>query len=554
MKSLPKTYPAILTLLVSIFFVIAYNFSFWQAFIDATGGISISNLPLHLATFVILVLFLNAFFTLVSFLPIIKLVVIALFCTTALATYFMSQYGVAIDATMIQNVFETNTLEAFELVSGRMVLFVMLLGLLPSFLVWRIRLTALPIGRDLLIKCATIVFSIVVVVSLLLVFYKSYAPTFREHRELRLLFTPLNYIQATKKFIKQKLQRPLVVSPLGLDAKKGAAWEGQRRKTVTIIVLGETARAMNFSLNGYARNTNPELSGQNGLINFTNVWSCGTATGVSVPCVFSALTRDDYSDSKAKSQQGLMDVLSHAGFDVLWRNNNTGCKGTCDRVEYEDFSKPVPDPLCTTEECYDEHMLQGLSERIRSSKKDMVIVLHQKGSHGPAYWKRYPEKYKQFGPVCETSDFRQCSTESIVAAYDNTILYTDHFVSRVIDLLRQLNGKDKVDTSLIYFSDHGESLGENSMFLHGAPYMISPVEQRHVPFMLWFSDSFRSRFHINAACLNARRKQNFSHDNVFHSILGMLNVNTAVYDPELDIFQACSQGGTKKLQRPDFSV
>lgn len=545
MKALPKTHPVILTLLASTFFVIAYNFSFWRIFINATGGISIRNLPLHLATFIILVLFLNTFLTLVSFRPIIKPILAVLFCTTALTTYFMNQYGVAIDATMIQNVFETNTMETFELVSWRMAVFVMLLGILPSFLVWRTKFSTLTIGRDLLIKGGTIIFSIVVVVGLLLVFYKSYAPTFREHRELRLLFTPLNYIQATKKFLKQKFKQPLVVAPLGMDAGKGTLWNDQRHKTVTVIVLGETARAMNFSLNGYARNTNPELSEQNGLINFTNMQSCGTATGVSVPCVFSSLSRNDYSDAKAKSQQGLLDVLSHAGFDVLWRNNNTGCKGACDRVEYEDFSKPVPDPLCTTEECYDEHMLQGLSERIRSSKKDMVIVLHQKGSHGPAYWKRYPQKFKKFGPVCETSDFRQCSTESIVNAYDNSILYTEHFVSRVIDMLRQLNGKDRIDTSLIYFSDHGESLGENSMFLHGAPYMISPVEQRHVPFMLWLSDSFRKRFRLNTACLNARRKQLFSHDNIFHSVLGMLNVNTAAHDPRLDIFQACSQGSTQ---------
>ncbi len=554
MKALPKTHPIVLTLLASTFFVVAYNFSFWRTFIDATGGLSLHNLPLHLATFIVLVLFLNAFLTLVSFRQIIKPVLIVLFCSTALATYFMTQYGVAIDATMIQNVFETNTMETFELLSWRMVLFVSLLGVLPSYLVWRTKLSKLTIGRDLLIRFGSVFLSIIVVVGLLLVFYKSYAPTFREHRELRLLFTPLNYIQATKKFFKQKFKQPLVVAPLGMDAEKGTLWKGENRKTVTVIVLGETARSMNFSLNGYERNTNPELSKQNGLINFTNVQSCGTATGVSVPCVFSSLTHDNYSDEKAKGQEGLLDVFSHAGFDVLWRNNNTGCKGACDRVEYEDFSQPVPDSLCTSDECYDERMLQGLSERIRSSKKDMVIVLHQKGSHGPAYWKRYPERFKKYGPVCETSDFRQCTTKSIVNAYDNTILYTDHFVSSVIDTLRQLNDKDRIDTSLIYFSDHGESLGEDGMFLHGAPYMISPDEQRHVPFMLWLSDSFRERFQLNTACLNARRKQPFSHDNIFHSVLGMLNVSTAVHDPALDIFQACSQGSTIKSQRAAVGI
>ena len=387
--------------------------------------------------------------------------------------------------------------------------------------------------------------SLVVMIGLLLIFYKSYASTFRGHRELRFFLTPLNYIQATNSYIKRKFSHTLAVAPLGTDASRGVLWKEQKRKTVTVIVLGETARAMNFSLNGYGRNTNPELSRQEGLINFTNVQSCGTATAVSVPCVFSALGRANYSESAAKSQEGLLDVLSHAGFGVLWRNNNSGCKGTCDRVEYENFAKPVAgEPLCNTEECYDEYLLKGLPERIRSSQKDMVIVLHQKGSHGPSYWKRYPDAFKRFGPVCETNELQKCSSEAIVNAYDNTILYTDHFISKVIDLLRKSGKEDGVDTSFIYFSDHGESLGEKGMYLHGAPYMISPDEQRHVPFMIWLSDSFRSRFRIDATCLAARRDQAFSHDNVFHSVLGMLNVDTAAYNPALDIFQACSQAST----------
>lgn len=535
--------------MASTFIVIAYNFSFWRGLINATGGVQLGNIPLYMAVFLILVLFFNAIITLVTFRPVIKPLLTVLFCVTSVVAYFMDQYGTAIDAAMIQNVFETNTLEAIELISWRMVLFFLLLGVLPSLLLWRAELNFPPIRRDLSGKLVIVAASLVVAVGLLLAFYKSFAPTFREHRELRFFLAPLNYIQATNSYVKRKFSRPLVVAPLGTDASKGILWKGHERKTVTVIVLGETARAMNFSLNGYQRNTNPELSQQNGLINFTNVQSCGTATAVSVPCLFSNLGRADYSETQAKSQEGMLDVLSHAGFGVLWRNNNSGCKGTCDRVEYEDFSKPVAgDPLCTTEECYDEYMLKGLPERIRSSQKDMVIVLHQKGSHGPAYWKRYPEAFKRFGPVCETNELQKCSSESIVAAYDNSILYTDHFISKVIDMLRKIGNEDKFDTSLVYFSDHGESLGESGMYLHGAPYMISPVEQRHVPFMVWLSDGFRSRFRIDTTCLAARSNQSFSHDNVFHSTLGMLNVNTAVYNPKLDIFQACSRASMESTR------
>ena len=530
------------TLIASVFLVIAYNRRFWQAFFEATGGISLGNVPLYVATFLILVALFNALLTVLSFRLILKPVLVALFLATSAATYFMNQYGVAIDAAMMQNLFETDVREATELVSWHMALSVLLLGVLPSILVWRMRLEFPSFLRGLLIQSWILAASLAVAGVLLVLFFKTFAPTFREHRELRFLLTPTNYLNATNGYLKRKFSKPLVVAPLGTDAIKGPLWAARARKTVTLIVLGETARAMNFSLNGYARVTNPKLSKQPGLVNFTEVYSCGTATAVSVPCIFSALGRVNYSETRAKSQQGLLDVLAHAGFSVLWRDNNSGCKGACDRIEYEDLSQPVKgDPLCTEEECYDERLLEKLPEIIRSSEKDKVIVLHQKGSHGPAYWKRYPQEFGKWGPVCTTIDLDKCSTQSIVAAYDNSILYTDHFLNESIALLREIGDNDGIDTALMYFSDHGESLGEKNMYLHGAPYIIAPVEQRHVPFMLWLSDGFLSAFHIDQKCLAARSAQPFSHDNVFHSTLGMLNVSTAIYNPALDLFRACSR-------------
>jgi lipid A ethanolaminephosphotransferase len=417
---------------------------------------------------------------------------------------------------------------------------VALLGLLPSALLVYSKVQYPTLKRHLAQVGASIVAALVIATVLLFLLYKGLAPPLREHRELRFLLTPTNYIQAVNGYFKRKWATPVVVSPLGTDASKGVLWANNPRKTVTLIIVGETARAMNFSLNGYARKTNPLLENQRGLMNFSQVQSCGTATAVSVPCVFSALGRHRYSDSKAQGQEGLLDVFKHAGFDVRWLDNNSGCKGVCDRVQFEDLSKPVAgDPLCNTEECYDEKLLRELPGLIQSATKDLVIVLHQKGSHGPSYWKRYPKEFAKFGPVCETNELAKCSTESIVATYDNTILYTDFIIDKAISILERSNIDDGVDTALLYFSDHGESLGEKNMYLHGAPFVISPVEQRHVPMMLWLSDSFRSRFHIDARCLAARSEQTFSHDNVFHSALGMLAINTAVYNPKLDIFNAC---------------
>jgi len=542
LKSRKEIDAAFLTITASVLLVAIYNVSFWKGFINAFGGISLGTIPLYAATFLILVAFFNAILTVLAFRPFLKPVLIVLFLATSAAAYFMDHYGILIDSAMIQNVFETDSYESAELWNWRLAAIVLSLGILPSVAIWRTKLRFRPLHHDLLSKSKIILASLTISILFLLIFFKSFAPVLREHRELRFLLNPTNFIQSTHSFFKRKFSigKPVAVMPIGTDAVKGVAWKDNPRRTVTVIVVGETARAMNFSLNGYSRNTNPELSTQAGLINFSDTQSCGTATAVSLPCVFSSLGREQYSDSRAKSQEGLLDVVAHAGFDVLWLDNNSGCKGTCDRVKYEDVSKPVPgDPLCTTEECYDERLLRNLPEIIRNAQKDMVIVLHQKGSHGPAYWKRYPKEFNRFNPVCETSDLQRCQSESIVNAYDNTILYTDHFLSSTINLLRESAKNAHVDTSMIYFSDHGESLGEKNMYLHGAPYFMSPVEQRHVPFMMWFSDGFLPRFHIDAGCLASRASQPVSHDNVFHSTLGLLNINTAAYNPSLDLFKTC---------------
>lgn len=535
---LPRIRSAYLPLAAASFLVLIYNISFWKTFMVATGGFRVANLPVYLGSALLLVLVFSGVLALVNYRRVFKPVVIALLLLSSMTAYFMSQYGIVIDASMVQNVVETDIREAGELFSWKLVQSTLLLGVVPSWLVWRLPVHYGSLRREVLVNAGLLAASLLLATGLLFLLFKTLAPAVREHRELRFMLTPTNVFQATNGYLKQKWATPTVVAPLGTDAAKGRLWAaaGNGPRTVTVIVVGETARAMNFSLNGYARETNPRLAQERSLVNFNNVSSCGTATAVSVPCVFSDLTREAYSEDKARSKQGLLDVLQHAGLEVIWRDNNSGCKGVCDRVRFEDMSQPVAgNPLCNTEECFDEHLLEGLPDLIRNASKDLVIVLHQKGSHGPAYWKRYPAEFKKFGPVCQTNELEQCSRESITAAYDNTILYTDYFLSRTISVLKDAG----VPASMLYFSDHGESLGEKNMYLHGAPYIFAPEEQRKVPMMLWMSDSFSQRFHVDRSCLAARSSQPFSHDNVFHSTLGMLNVNTAVYNPKLDLFQAC---------------
>jgi len=324
---------------------------------------------------------------------------------------------------------------------------------------------------------------------------------------------------------------------LGEDAQRNTAWQTHGRKSLTVLVVGESARAENFGILGYNRDTTPKLSKEDGLIAFTDVHSCGTETAVSVPCMFSNMGRKDYNASKAKNEEGLLDVLKHAGIDVIWRDNQSGCKGTCDRVTLQDVSNLKDPALCANSECRDEILLQGLQHFIDTLDKDTVLVLHQMGSHGPEYFKRYPKEFERFTPVCESNALNNCSRESIVNGYDNTLVYTDHVLSTLIDLLR--SNQSKVDTAMLYLSDHGESLGEYNLFLHGTPYMLAPEQQKHVAMFAWFSDSYKQSFAVDTRCLQQSREKPLSQDNLFHSMLGLLEVNSKVYNQDLDMFAGC---------------
>ena len=317
----------------------------------------------------------------------------------------------------------------------------------------------------------------------------------------------------------------VAVRAIGQDAK---IRPGDADRELIILVVGEAARADRFSLNGYARETNPLLKKED-VINFSNMTSCGTSTAVSVPCMFSNLGRDGYSDKKARSTENLLDVLRHAGIHVLWRDNNSDAKGVASKVTYENFKDSNTNPICDIE-CRDEGMLSGLQDYITRQKTgDILIVLHQMGNHGPAYYKRYPASFERFKPVCKSSQLEQCTREEISNAYDNAILYTDYFLSKVIELLKH-NTKN-FETGMVYMSDHGESLGENNLYLHGLPFLMAPDTQKHVGALMWFGNNF----HIDKNGLRAKSAKPYSHDNLFHTILGLMEVDTSVYEKKKDI-------------------
>ena len=472
---------------------------------------------------------------------------LALFLLAAAGgAYFMLSYGVVIDRTMMVNVLLTDTREARELLSWRLLGALLLLGVLPLALLWRTPLRWATPLRQAGHNAILLVAACALLAGAGGLFFQDLSATMRNHTQLRYLINPLNSFYAIAIMGRKPIQRSgVAVAPLGEDAHLPALAAGARPPLV-IMVLGETARADHLGLNGYARDTTPRLAQEN-VVSLRNVWSCGTNTAASVPCMFSNLGREAF-ENRQTNTEGLVDVLQRAGLAVLWLDNQAGgCKGVCDRVpkvDYRQLQATAPE-LCADDECFDEIMLRGLHERIAQlpaerRARGVVVFMHQMGSHGPAYYKRTPAGFKKFMPECTTNALQQCQREEVVNAYDNTMAYTDHFLASTIDWLKSREAQWA--PALVYVSDHGESLGENNLYLHGLPYRFAPDVQKHVPWIFWLSPTFEQQSGVKLDFLARQQGEKLSHDHYFHSTLGLLGVQTQVHDPARDVFTSCRAG------------
>ena len=525
------------TLIASLYLLFGFNAALWQHLFSIVPGDG-PGVLLRLAFAVLILCAFNLVLTLLAFRPLFKPVLAALFLVSAGVAYFMNRYGVLIDIGMLRNTVETNATEVRDLLSLKLLAYIVLLGVVPTILLYKTPIAYRSFPRELLTKLIVSVATVGVLGTVALLNYQGLSSLFRNHHELRLMIVPSNYVGATIAYAREEAGTAHVpLRTLGEDAVRPLTASAQGRKSLTVLVVGESARAENFGLLGYARDTTPQLRKEAGLVAFSDVHSCGTETAVSVPCMFSNLTRKQYDAGKAKTQEGLLDVLQRAGIAVHWRDNQSGCKGTCDRVAFEDVSNFKDPNLCANSECHDEILLQGLEAMLDNLQQDTVLVLHQMGSHGPEYFKRYPQAYERFTPVCRSNALDNCDRQSIINAYDNTLVYTDHVLATLIDILRSRQAT--VDTAMLYVSDHGESLGEYNLFLHGTPYMLAPEQQKHVPMLAWFSDGYRKDYAVDTDCLERSRNQPLSQDNLFHSMLGLLRVRTSVYDAQLDLFAGC---------------
>ena len=376
---------------------------------------------------------------------------------------------------------------------------------------------------------------------MLFTFYVDYAAIFREHRDLKGMISPQNAIASTLSYYRKsapKKNLPLV--RYGEDAHLLQPVNKQAKPKLMVLVVGETARAESFSLNGYAKNTNPELSKLD-IINFSQVSSCGTATAVSVPCMFSGMPREDYDEQLASHREGLLDIAQRAGYKVTWMDNNSGCKGACDRVEQYQIPQQLKDKWCAKNgDCYDEILVDSLKTYLatipETDKTPRLIVLHQMGSHGPAYYQRSKAPFQPFKPSCDSNAIQGCSRTELLNTYDNSIVYTDHVLSSLIQVLK---GNSTYQSGFWYLSDHGESTGEHGLYLHGSPYAIAPSQQTHVPMLMWFSPEWTAQNSAQITCLAQQKSKQLSQDNLFPSLLSLLDVKTQTIDEQNNMLQNC---------------
>lgn len=526
-----------LALLFALFFLCASNGLFWRTVFSGRDLADMATWRFAVALFVALgafhlVLFL-LFLTRWSARPLLMLLVIC----TAFASYYMSTFTVFLDPGMLRNVLRTDIHEAGELLTPAMVPHLLFHALLPAAFLVRVRIVRDPLLRALRRRLFVLAAAALVAFAALLVIFHEVAPLMRNNKEIRYLITPGNYLYSLVRVLGADARTAVKKrEPIGVDAALAPSWKARSRPVLFVIVVGETARTANWGLSGYARQTTPALSALD-VINFSQVTSCGTNTEVSLPCMFSLYGRRHYDEDKIRNSESLLNILQRSGMKVIWRDNQSGCKGVCEGVEEQKLGNAKVSPWCDGDRCLDEILLHGLDGLLADAQGNLVLVLHQLGNHGPAYFKRYPPEFRRFEPVCETGDLSKCSRESVVNAYDNALLYTDHMLAQTIAFLKQQ--ADRFDTALIYVSDHGESLGENGLYLHGIPYAIAPRVQKEVPMVMWFSPGYSRNLGLDTMCLRQRASKSASHDHLFHSVLGLLDVSTQIYDASLDLSAGC---------------
>ena len=530
------------TLVSALFLLLTQNTLFFTTLIRLTEVKRAGDLLFIVVVPVMVFFALNICLTFFS-LPYVRRVFMAVFLAVGpVVVYYMYSYNILIDADMIRNVFQTNYAETFELLSLQFVFLFLFLGFLPAVFFLKIRIKPEPsLFKALQWRLLNISLSFLLLSGLFFFTYKDCSSFFRNYKWTLKQLVPSNYISGLYNYYDEYREKHRRLVQIGLDAEQGELLRTAQKPLLFVFVAGEAARAQNFSLGSYERETNPLLSRED-LIYFDGIKACNTSTATSLPCLFSDRPRVKYKSADAYFRENALDIVQRAGIDVLWIGNNGGCKGICGRVQDIIIrDKDRVSSLCSGGSCWDSILEEKLETFVTQldAGNDAMVILHQIGSHGPAYYKRYPPEYRYFSPTCDTNIIKDCTTEALVNTYDNTLLYTDAMLSSLINLLKE-KAEDYL-TVLVYTSDHGESLGENGLFLHATPYPLAPDEQLKVPLIFWVSAEYADSFNIDMNCLRdiSTNASEFSHDNIFHTILGIMDVRASEYEPKLDLVGQC---------------
>ena len=519
-----------LIIIVALYIVATANFGFF------TQVLSIypvsTNIGFIISIIGLLLGLMWLIFQLLCYRPIAKPVLIAMVLIAAVCGYFTDAYGTIFDRSMLINSMQTDRAEAMGLMSLSFFIRVFLLGVVPAVLIAKIRIKRVPLRRALLQRSATLILSVALIAVALLPFGDQYATFFRQHKMVRSYANPITPIYSVIKLgtdYVDELRRPDTLIAHATDAKRLTATAGTNaaKPKLMVFVVGETVRADHIGLNGYKRDTMPLLANQPDIYSFKNATSCGTSTAYSVPCMFSYANRENYNDNNSDYNENVLDTLYKQGVNVVWRDNNSSSKGVADRVTFENYRTADINPNCDIE-CRDIGMLNGFDTLVKSDTKvksdvpakDTLILLHQMGNHGPAYYKRYPKEFEVYQPVCMTNELSKCDDQSVINAYDNAIRYTDYFLNNVIDTLKTY--EQDYDVTMVYISDHGESLGENNIYLHGLPYAIAPDAQKQVPVIIWSPTTNN----IDKSSLASMIDQPVSHDFITPTLLNFFGITT----------------------------
>ncbi len=474
---------------------------------------------LTLATLFFLVTFITMLiFSLLSLIShrLVKTVCILGALGNAAALYFVETYGVVLDKSMMGNVFNTRFAEASSFFHPKLLLYLLVLGALPCWLLSRVQIQRTPLLQRVMF------FPLVLLIGVGWIYASSKTWLWIDDHSRRLggMTMPWSYvINASRHYVDHfSASREQTLLP--------SAGFVANEKTIIFLVIGESARESNFSLYGYQRPTNPLLA-ESDVIALPHSRACSTYTTASVLCILSHI---DTRKPILELYEPLPSYLQRHGIDVIWRTNNWG-EPPLKIQSYQHANQLRQE--CQGESCdYDEVLLDGLDQRIRSSTKDKIfVVLHQSISHGPSYYTKYPKQFEVFRPACKSVELSQCTDEELVNAYDNTILYTDYFLHQAIGLLKKF---PEAASLLIFISDHGESLGEYGLYMHGTPNSIAPDVQIHIPFLVWMSDTFKHKKGISI--VQQGEQARYSHANVFHSVMGGFDMRSEIYNRQLDIF------------------